>query len=324
MNNLITQKKVISVIIPIYGVEKYIGRCVKSLFSQTLDNIQFIFVDDCSPDNSLQILSNLINNYHQIIEEKKWEILIEKTPNNSGLPKARRYGLRYATGEYIIHCDSDDWIDADMFYLMYHKAVAEKADVVACDMAITDGTNVKKIIKGCSSQDKNVYIERMMYQKDHWSLCNKLFRRECYNEVEYPQGGMGEDMALTLQLIVNCRKIAYVAGSYYYYYQNPNSITHIQSKKYVLEKYHQLSENSKIVLNYYRYKNDYEKYKKCIDWLWFRSSNVLMPYINDEDIYRLWKTHFKGMNISFLLNREISIFRKIRHLLIMLRIPMPY
>lgn len=322
MEGLTWQKSKLSIIVPIFGVEKYIERCAKSLFSQTLDNIQFVFVNDCSQDNSMDILLKIISDFRKVIEDKNWEILVEKTSSNSGLPKARRHGLKYATGEYIIHCDSDDWIDEKMLYLMYNKAIAEKADIVACDIAITDGSIIKKIIKGCSSLEKDLYIKRMMLQKDHWSLCNKLFRRECYNGVEYPDGGMGEDMALTLQLMLNCKKIAYVVDAQYYYFQNPNSITHIQSKEYVLEKYHQLSDNSKVVLDFYQSNNCYVKFKNGIDWLWFRSSNVLMPYINNDDVYKLWKSHFEGMNKSFFLNKNISLFRKIRHLLILLRIPL--
>ena len=324
MMDEVNQNPKLSIVVPVYGVEKYIEKCVRSLFSQTLDNIQFIFVDDCSPDNSITVLSSMINEYRPIIENKKWDIVIKRTPNNGGLPKARQHGLRYATGDYIIHCDSDDWIDHKMLYLMYNKAIIEDADVVVCDMSITDGFNILKVLKGCSLLERDGYISRMMLQKDHWSLCNKLFRHEFYKDLEYPEGGMGEDMALTLQLMLKCKKIAYVNDTSYYYYQNPKSILHVQSKESVLVKYYQLCENSGIVASVYYKNGEKDKFSDEIDWLWYRAANVLMPYIKMADIYDIWSKHFTNRNISFLLNRKVPILRKIRHILLKAKYPLIY
>ena len=311
----------LSVIIPIYRTEAYIERCANSLFAQELDSIEFIFVDDCSPDNSISRLETVIENNIEKINTYHWEVKIVKTPCNSGLPLARKYGFEQSTGDFIIHCDSDDWIDSHLYKLMYDKGKENNADVVICDIILTDGQQDLKRIVGCQSVDKDLFIDRMMTQKDHWSLCNKLFRRNCYNLVHFPVGGMGEDMALTLQLILKCKHIEYVCNAGYYYYQNPTSITHLQSKEDILKKYYQLSDNSRIVYDFYSKNLCFDRFETKINWLWFRSSNVLMPYIKDDDIYKLWKSHYFGKHISFLLNRDVSLLRKIRHLLILFRFP---
>lgn len=101
----------VSVIVPIYGVEKYIERCARSLFEQTLDDIEYIFVDDCSPDKSIEILNAVIADYPQKIPYIK----IIQHKKNKGLPLARRSGWKAATGEYIANCDSDDWVDSALF-----------------------------------------------------------------------------------------------------------------------------------------------------------------------------------------------------------------
>ena len=131
----------VSVIIPIYGVEKYIERCARSLFEQTLDDIEFIFIDDCSPDKSVEILKTILDEYKQIINTRKWAISIEKMPINSGLPAVRKYGVKMANGEYIVHCDSDDWIDSRMLNKMYQKGKEYNADIVVCDYFKSDGNN---------------------------------------------------------------------------------------------------------------------------------------------------------------------------------------
>ena len=94
----------VSVVIPVYGVEKYIERCARTLFEQTIDDIEYIFVNDCTKDRSIEILEQVIKDYPQ----RKGQIRIENMLTNSGQAAVRRCGIELATGEYIIHCDSDD------------------------------------------------------------------------------------------------------------------------------------------------------------------------------------------------------------------------
>jgi len=115
----------VSVIIPVYGVEKYIERCIRSLFEQTLDDIEYIFVDDCTPDNSISILRKVLSEYPN--REKQVKILHHE--KNKGLAQARQTGLKIASGEYIAHCDSDDWVDKDLYKIAHNKAKSESLDV---------------------------------------------------------------------------------------------------------------------------------------------------------------------------------------------------
>ena len=119
----------VSVVVPIYGVEKYIERCARSLFEQTLDDIEFIFVDDCTKDHSICVLEKVLLDYPQ--RQKQTTIVHHEV--NKGLPLARQTGIMMATGDFIAHCDSDDWVDVDVYRQMYDTAINEKADVVICD-----------------------------------------------------------------------------------------------------------------------------------------------------------------------------------------------
>ena len=101
----------VSVIIPIYGVEQYIERCATSLFEQTLDNVEFIFVNDCTKDKSIENLKKVIEKY----PKRKNYIQIINHNENFGLPTARRTGLGYVHGEYVAHCDSDDWLEPNAY-----------------------------------------------------------------------------------------------------------------------------------------------------------------------------------------------------------------
>lgn len=126
----VMERPKVSVIIPVYGVERYIEQCARSLFEQTMqDGIEYIFVDDCSPDKSIEILENVLREY----PHRRLQTRIIRHTENQGLGGARKTGMEYATGEYIIHCDSDDWVEPDMYETLYRKATEENADIVGCD-----------------------------------------------------------------------------------------------------------------------------------------------------------------------------------------------
>ena len=95
-----------------------------------MDDIEYIFVDDCSPDKSIAILENIIKEYQPRLNKEHKNVRIEKMSQNSGLPNVRRYGIKLATGDYIAHCDSDDWVELGMYQQMYNKAIEEDADVI--------------------------------------------------------------------------------------------------------------------------------------------------------------------------------------------------
>lgn len=123
----------LSVIVPVYNVEKYIGRCVRSLMEQTLkDGVEFIFIDDASPDSSMTILGNVVERY----PERKGQVRIIHNPRNLGIFEVRKRGIEEANGEYIGWCDSDDWCESNMFEYMLNKAYDGKYDIVVCDYLV--------------------------------------------------------------------------------------------------------------------------------------------------------------------------------------------
>ena len=116
----------VSVCIPVYGVEKYIEKCARTLFEQTLQEIEYIFVDDCTQDRSMEILQKVLEEY----PHRKAQVKIIHHEKNGGLVAARNTALKHVSGEYVIHCDPDDWVELDLYEIMYHEAVAQGADMV--------------------------------------------------------------------------------------------------------------------------------------------------------------------------------------------------
>ena len=212
----------LSVVIPVYGVEKYIERCARSLFEQTLDDIEYIFVNDCTKDGSIDILNAVINDY----PARKEQVRIVHHEKNKGLPFARQSGWQVATGEYIANCDSDDWVALDFYEIMYNEAIEKNADMVVSDYILVEGESKRQM---CGLRDVNAskedIIKDMMYMRTPWNIWNRLFRRDLLAQFEeFPQKYMAEDMAVTLLLYHKSDVIAYCQSACYYYNEALNNV----------------------------------------------------------------------------------------------------
>ena len=287
----------VSVIIPIYGVEKYIERCARSLFEQTLDEIEYIFVDDKTKDNSLKILEEVISNY----PNRKKQITILHHDVNKGLPQARKTGVLEATGEYIAHCDSDDWVDHDMYRAMYERGKIEDADVVVCDYYQSNGQGVNKLFKGCICSDRDTFIDHLFCGKVTWTVWNKMFRKStCYNGIIYPKKNMGEDMALCIQSALLARKITYVPRPFYYYFDNLGSITkpRQKSKEKILADYMAVMENAKILFEIISSKN-------------YNGLNINEAYIEYSVVAPLFPLTYRKKYRNICFNTYAGLFRRV-------------
>ena len=163
----------VSVIVPVYKAEKYIEKCARSLFEQTLDDIEYIFINDCTPDKSIEILHKVLEEY----PKRKDQVKIIHHETNKGIATSRNTGLNATTGTYIIHCDSDDWVEPNMYETMYNKAVEGNYDIVSCDYFI-DSKNNSIYKNQLSYKDNNEYIKAVLEGKIGSYLWNKLTKKE--------------------------------------------------------------------------------------------------------------------------------------------------
>lgn len=305
----------VSVIIPVYGVELYIERCARSLFEQTLDDIEYLFIDDCTPDKSIEILKLVMKDYPQ----REKQVVIHRMEQNSGQAKVREWGIRHATGDYLIHCDSDDWVNTDMYQSMYLKANEEKTDVVICDIIRINEKGEQRIEKCCHSVDKQVFFESALYHIDTWSLCNKLVISSSFEGIEYPQNNMGEDMAIFFQIMMKVKKISYIPKPYYYYFNNSSSITKTKTEKQIYNNFLQSIENVEIVVRHCE-NNTGCKIQSGLNYLKWSQKNLLLPLLHNKQYYELWRQTFKNVEYDMLKDCRQSYRIRIKCLLTILHI----
>lgn len=308
----------VSVIIPVYGVEKYIERCARSLFEQTIDDIEYLFIDDCTPDKSVEILKHVLEEYPQ----RKDQVVIHRMEQNSGQAKVREWGMRNATGEYIIHCDSDDWVDVRMYEEMYNRAKVEQADVVVCDYVLHNGVTEQERVQGSGKVDCMEFLLRVFLQKDTWALWNKLFSRKIsdFDKIVYPKGNMGEDMCMTLQMLSRCRKISYVPKDFYKYFVNSESITRKLSKESCLNNYSQLKGNADIIFNLFDNVNVPDAISEGLLYLKCHVNNMLIPLVGNKYYYNEWRRLYSGLWKKLMFSKHIDFMFKLRILLTLCRL----
>lgn len=278
----------ISVIVPIYKVEPFIARCAKSLMEQTLTDVEYIFVDDASPDGSIAMLLKVLADY----PKRSNHVKILTHTENKGLPAARNTGLAVAQGEYIFHCDSDDFVEPDMLDQLYRKATDIDADIVWCDWWLSFAKN-ERYMKQPEFHTPIDALKGMLSGVMKFNVWNKLIRRSLYveNKIEFPAGyGMGEDMTI-MRLFARASKVAYLPKAFYHYVQlNTGAFSKTYSNRHLEE----LQYNVSLLLNDLQGMFG-EQLKKEMA---FFQLDVKFPFLITDDFskYKLWQSWYPNAN----------------------------
>lgn len=289
----------VSVIIPVYNVGKFIERCVRSLMEQTMDNVEYIFVDDASPDNSIQILQKVLADY----PNRRDNVRILTHAENKGLPAARNTGLAVAQGKYIFHCDSDDFVEPDMLEQLYGKAIECDADIVWCDWYLTFENSERYMTQPAYDTPLEA-LKAMLSGVMKYNVWNKLVRRSIYveNKIEFPAGyGMGEDMTIML-LFAYAERISYLSHAFYHYVKlNTNAFSQTYSKRHLQELQHNVATITDKLETLFG--NTFEQE------ISFLKLEAKFPFLfsNDSKKRKLWQEWYPEANRFILQNHNISM-----------------
>ena len=276
--------ELISVVVPVYNVEKYLDKCVESILGQTYKKIEIILVDDGSTDNSG------IKCDEWSKKDDRISVIHKK---NGGLSDARNVGMNVANGEYIAFIDSDDFLDLEYLEKLYNFVVEEKADIGVCNpYYYYESSRIEKryhIVRKKIVADALSMTIRLLYQKQYdTSAWGKIYKTKLFkeNEIYYPKGKLYEDIATTYKVFLKANKIAFLNQELYYYRQRDNSIMrkefniremdYIENAKMLLESVSSINKNIQkaaisrfVSANFAIYKkiNDEEKYCDQIKYI---------------------------------------------------------
>lgn len=310
----------VSIAIPIYGVEKYIEKCAISLFEQTYKNLEYIFVNDCTRDKSIEILKSIIDQY----PHRKPFVKIISHQYNQGLGKTRNTAIQNCKGEFVISVDSDDWLELDAIESLVNKQVENDADIVYGNIIINENTRDKNFLIPCVSSKEDLLIH-VLSQVYHHEVCSRLIKKSLYtdHEIKVEKGcNIAEDWQVSAKLIYYAGHIDFINRDIYHYYID-NASSYMRSKRThekIAEFYRNEIASLLIINNFFKdkeddYKNTISKfvinrvYKYMIyasesnDQALFHDLNKALSECTDEDLL-----HYIGKNNKLILKAKRNYY----------------
>ena len=306
----------VSVVIPVYKVEPYMARCVRSLFGQTLTDIEFIFVDDCTPDRSMEVMLEVLEEF----PNRKEQVKCYHMPQNGGLAKARHQGIALAEGDYIINCDSDDeLISQDAYRLMYEKAVAEDLDIVTCNFLKENASGrTHEVYEACGN------VSDLLLDRVQGYLFVRMFRRSLLQSgYHVPKGDMGEDLVLSLQLTLRAKRCGHINEPFYLYKYRSSSISKLQGKEAAIARHRSLVANVGMLVELLVSSLAFSENDSVIRSFKYYSRHCIEPYVGDRECFLLWRSAFPEIDGKLLFTDGVSLAKKVWFILIYLRLYKP-
>lgn len=310
----------VSILVPIYNVEKFIRRCVESLMDQSYKNIEYIFVNDNTPDNSIDILKEVINKHP---ERTNWRIINHS--ENKGLAASRNTGIENAKGEWITFVDSDDFLDKNAIEYLITNAIDNNSEIAIGEFSIITSKEIYKYNRPKQEYEKLDYIQTLLrWNEIDLTLWGKIFKRDLFikNNIKSHNGyNFGEDFAVTPRLCYYANKITFV-NKVVYYYENSNYGSYC--KQISMASIDSLIFIASFIVDFFKEKPEYSSYKRHLYIgltrmkLWMCNNH----YINDINKIDaiINKNHlsidFYYKFINLLLNSHFSyIIQKINHII---------
>lgn len=281
----------VSVVIPVYNAEPYIERCIRSLYEQTLDSIEYIFVNDCSPDNSIEVLKRLMAEY----PERAKSTIILQHEKNTGQSGARRDGMKIASGEYIIHCDADDWVDLDMYESMYCKAKEDDVEAVCCDIVLEhENQSIVLRVNNKFEDHQLMYDCKAPISVEYFSMCNRLVSRKVFerNDITPFKGvNMWDDVGLSIRVRYHVRNTS-VINKEFYHYNRTNEVS--TTRRPLIDRTREQNLCIACIEDFFKKENAWEKYRLFVTYLTFHSNEEL--FFSDAT---LWRQNIKKVRWDF-------------------------
>ncbi len=219
----------VSIIVPVYNVERHIAKCCHSLFGQTYENIEYIFVDDCTPDKSIEVVRHVLEQY----PDRKDAVKIYRNERNIGQAETRNIALSKMTGVYVMHVDSDDWITPNAVEEVVRVAAKQQSDFVCFGFSLV----YSKKVRNCPHpffEDKRSYVQAVLARCTPISIWGKLVKRSLYDKLDFwltPGVNFGEDYSLLARLAYHAKRPVFVHDCLYAYNQL-NEVSTVRKFKY--------------------------------------------------------------------------------------------
>lgn len=295
-------QELISVIIPVYNVEKYIDRCVESVINQTYKNLEIILVDDGSSDMSF----HLCNKWKK--EDKRVKVLSKE---NGGAATARNAGIDSARGDYIMFVDSDDYVSEIICESLYIKLKQQQADIAICRMEKIEKdriypTRLWDYPENTVVMNRRVALQEFFLDKIDCGPCHKLFSTGAIKQIRFPEGVINEDFVFVYRVLSNANRIVFFSDILYHYCFRENSVTSSRFSKRQFDRYYNCVEVYKEIKE-----KEPELEREARFYMW-RQSLYLLKEMLEENLHNEYLKEFEMIRTS--LKKDLYYILKSKYL----------
>ena len=286
----------VSIVVPVYNVAPYIEQFARSIFEQTLDDIEYVVVDDCTPDSSMEILMSVLEDYPQ----RKPNVNLIRHEKNMGIAVTKKDGYMKAAGEYVICVDSDDYLEPRMVELMYAKAKERDADMVICDVYwyVRENRYIEVSAPNGEGENGEKIKDDIINRKVMPGLWSKLVRRSILAEKDalWPVQSYADDVVTSTYVAYSSKRIGYVNEPLYHYLYHDTSICNKKTKEQYINNLHGYKSNLDLVINFLKEKGVYDKYLEGVYLNKFYVKRLMLPFIADKVCRKLWFDTYPEFN----------------------------
>lgn len=292
----------ISVVIPIYNISEQLHKCIDSALKQTYKQLEIILVDDGSTDNS----GKICDEYSK--KDARIKVIHKK---NGGLSDARNVGISKSHGKYIFLLDGDDYIEFDCIEYLFNIMQKEKSDIACCGYVKFFENQKPKAKNGSyKSFTKIDALERLMYQKNiTTSAWGKLYKKELFQDIQYPKGAICEDLPTTYRLFSKSKRITISNAKKYFYLQRPNSIIHSSFNLKRYDAYSFAKEETKFIQENYPKIIKSAQARECMEAIYIISAMTKEKEKYREQYNEMAKV-IKTLSSKVLFDRKTTIQNK--------------
>ena len=301
----------VSVIIPVYKVEKYLNRCVERVVNQTYSNLEIILVDDGSPDNCPQMCDEWA------VKDERIKVIHKE---NAGLGIARNSGMEMATGEFIMFIDSDDWMAERTVETLLNRLLQDETDMAVCHMyyAYEDGSLSEACVT-TGMKDEIVESKELFDFREgrNWSVAawNKMYRKKMLKDIVYPALKCGEDLWVYPQLVLNCNTVSLVKDPLIYYFQRADSIVHNMTEERKIDELSATLNMLKAIYKEGDKESIYRWFKRTVQQAFYITSSsqigaaMMRSVLSSDEMKCMWEISERKVKIKLMVMRVPVLFK---------------
>lgn len=292
----------VTIAIPIYNAAAFIETCVRSVYGQTLDDLEILLIDDCSADNSIALALQILDEYPQ----RKDQVRVIRNEKNQGIALVRKRMAQEARGAYLMQVDSNDYLELNAAELAYNRAEAENADMVSFERFVHIGEKVSATNHEYDNVDKDVLRSQGIACHGDPIITNRLVHRSLFTnpKVIWPETALAEDLIISAQFFYYAKNLAFITEPLYHYNVRCSSTAFSQNPEHVIRMFEGYKKNLELMTRFYAEHGLTEKCGSTLLYMKQQIKELLLPFNGHRKYRKLYLATFPEVGRMYFFGNQ--------------------